>query len=247
MNYVVLPADLQGYYNIRKKWRMILFWIVMGLFASWTYIVSWNTEAFSKIQKTNQSKSASFTRVKHFGTKMKKFDDTVEIPYLEAAISYAGLRKPEPIKNIVFHKTHKCSSTTIQNILFRYAMNNELLVVLPKIGYSFSKFKYNTIQNTEWYQAGIQPHIFCLHNIWDGSEVAKLYKNKRPYYFSILRDPLSVLISSWDYYGFDNMLGMDLEGFAYFVAKSNGMYVLPNHIVLEILSDIINFGDCRWN
>ena len=134
-----------------------------------------------------------------------------------------NLKNSEHIKNIVFHKTHKCSSTTIQNILFRYAINNELLVVLPKVGHNFLKFKYQKIQNTEWYQAGIQPHIFCLHSIWDGSEVAKLFKNEKPYYFSIIRDPLSLLISSWDYFGFDRMLEMDLEGFASLVAKSKGM------------------------
>ena len=162
--------------------------------------------------------------MKHFGTKVKKFDEKEEKPYnLEAAISHVGLKNSEPIKNIVFHKTHKCSGTTIQNILFRYAINNELLVVLPKVGHNFLKFKYQKIQNTEWYQAGIQPHIFCLHSIWDGSEVAKLFKKERPYYFSIIRDPLSLLISSWDYFGFDRMLEMDLERFASLVAKSKGM------------------------
>ena len=32
---------------------------------------------------------------------------------------------------IVFQKTHKASSSTIQNILLRYAMNHDLVVVLP--------------------------------------------------------------------------------------------------------------------
>ena len=224
MNYVVLPADLKFYCkNIRVKWRMILFWIVMGLFASWTYFISWNnSQAFSKIQKPKESQNGSIIVVKQFGTdtKLKK------APYPEATISNIGLKNPpkQAITNIVFHKTHKCSSTTIQNILFRFAMNNELLVVLPERGYSFSQFNYKSIQNTEWYRAGIQPNIFCLHNIWKGSEIAKLYKNQRPYYFSILRDPLSVLISSWDYYGFDKMFGMDLEGFAYLVEKAKGIF-----------------------
>ena len=37
--------------------------------------------------------------------------------------------KPKTV--IVFHKTHKCSSTTIQNILLRYAHYHQLNVVLP--------------------------------------------------------------------------------------------------------------------
>ena len=62
-----LLAKLQVNYNsIRKKWRMILFWfifgiILIGLFAS--YNISWNTEAFSQIQKIKQSKNGdSITR-----------------------------------------------------------------------------------------------------------------------------------------------------------------------------------------
>ncbi len=34
---------------------------------------------------------------------------------------------------IVFHKTHKCSSSSIQNFLMRYAKKHELNLVLPKV------------------------------------------------------------------------------------------------------------------
>ena len=158
-----------------------------------------------------------------------------------SATSSTGIAKPESAKYVVFHKTHKCSSTTIQNILFRYAMNNKLVVVLPKSGYSFSKFNYHSIQNTEWYQAGKQPNIFCLHNVWNGPEVAKLYENRIPYYFSILRDPLSQFISSWDYNGFSHFLNMSIEQFANTVAQVDlkgkaECYYISNCTVLQ------NFG-----
>ena len=35
--------------------------------------------------------------------------------------------------DIVFHKTHKCSSSSIQNFLMRYAKKHELTLVLPKV------------------------------------------------------------------------------------------------------------------
>jgi hypothetical protein len=35
--------------------------------------------------------------------------------------------------DIVFLKTHKCSSSSIQNFLLRYARQYELTVVLPKV------------------------------------------------------------------------------------------------------------------
>ena len=64
-------------------------------------------------------------------------------------------KKPE--KYVYFHKTHKCSSTTIQNILFRYAMNNDLVLVLPQHGEHFTstsdKFHSQMVQNTDWMQA----------------------------------------------------------------------------------------------
>ena len=61
-----------------------------------------------------------------------------------------------PQRYVVFQKTHKCSSTTIQNILLRYAMNHDLLLVLPKEGihlsHSSNKFNSLFIQDAEWYQ-----------------------------------------------------------------------------------------------
>ena len=40
----------------------------------------------------------------------------------------------EAKRKIVFHKTHKCSSTTIQNILFRYTKKHSLHLALPDRG-----------------------------------------------------------------------------------------------------------------
>ena len=40
----------------------------------------------------------------------------------------------EAKRKIVFHKTHKCSSTTIQNILFRYTKKHALHLALPDRG-----------------------------------------------------------------------------------------------------------------
>ena len=78
-------------------------------------------------------------------------------------------------KIVVFHKTHKCSSTTLQNILLRYAYNYNFNVVLPEKGNQLpadSGFKASAVHNTDWYRAGLQPQIFCLHNRWSYSQVA---------------------------------------------------------------------------
>ena len=79
------------------------------------------------------------------------------------------MAKP-PVRYIVFQKTHKCSSTTIQNILLRYAMNHDLVLVLPKDGIHLSqstKFNSMFIQDSEWYQVHILQHnIVYFYKAW---------------------------------------------------------------------------------
>ena len=41
------------------------------------------------------------------------------------------------------------------------------MAVLPNTGHHLSSenlFYSNTLNNTKWYQAGLHPNIFCLHN-----------------------------------------------------------------------------------
>ena len=96
----------------------------------------------------------------------------------------------KPIQDVVFHKTHKTSSSSIQNILLRYAKSNNLTVILPRKGHHLGenrKFDIRFVSDSPWFKAGLQPNIFCLHNIWNGPEVSKIYGNKKPFHFSIIR------------------------------------------------------------
>ena len=126
-----------------------------------------------------------------------------------------GHKRPPPVKQIkcqnpeqfvVFHKTHKCAGTSIQRILLRYAHKHNLTLVLPSNGVHLQFYideHVNNVNNTEWFKAGLIPNIFCLHSHhWSYSEVAKLMSKSltKPVYFSILRDPVSVFMSAWDYY-----------------------------------------------
>ena len=81
----------------------------------------------------------------------------------------------DPKQFVVFHKTHKCSSTTIQNILLRYAYKHNLTVVLPSQGNEVKLPFSSSIKTTEWFRAGLIPNIFCLHNHrWSYLQVAEL-------------------------------------------------------------------------
>ena len=109
----------------------------------------------------------------------------------------------QPKKSIAFLKTHKCASTTIQNILLRYAKKHELNLVLGTggnyIGYP-NGFSIRDVENTPWYQAGVQPDIFCLHSIWSNFSAIKQVMGQDAIHFTILRDPIDTFISMWDYF-----------------------------------------------
>ena len=112
----------------------------------------------------------------------------------------------QPAKSIAFLKTHKCSSVTVQNILLRYAKKHVLNLVLGKtgnlIGYP-DGFSIKAIENTPWYQAGIQPDIFCCHSRWSNFSAVKQIMGSDTIFFTIIRDPIDTFISMWDYYQID--------------------------------------------
>ena len=89
--------------------------------------------------------------------------------------------------------------------MLRYALKHELNIVLPKSGNYLghkSPFSADLLIGTPWQIAGLHYNLFCLHNRWNGAEVEKLFgrmKNQRPIYFTILRDPVDLFISLWDY------------------------------------------------
>ena len=66
---------------------------------------------------------------------------------------------------------------------------------------------------------GQEYSVFCLHHVpgtWDHVRVKELIGDRDgdAKYFSIVRDPVDLFISMWDYYDFSGTLKMDLETFA---------------------------------
>ena len=78
-----------------------------------------------------------------------------------------------------------------------------------------SGFQLSAINGALWKIANMSPNILTLHTRWNQKNVAKLFSQKKPFYFSILRDPVSLFISFWDYYGVSKQLkGQKLQDFA---------------------------------
>ena len=96
-------------------------------------------------------------------------------------------------RKIGFLKTHKCASSTIQNILMRFAIKNDLNVVLPKeyniLGKEFvDHFDRKIIKNTLWERAALKYDIFLCHTRWNHTSISEvLNDHNNVFYFSILR------------------------------------------------------------
>ena len=139
------------------------------------------------------------------------------------------------MKKIVFHKTHKCASSSIQNLLLRSAIKRNLNVVVPLTGNYVGRyvpFHRSTMWGSPWAKAQMSYDLFCLHNIWNYPEVNYIMGGDRANtaYFSILRDPVELFISLWDYAQFPVYYGgITLEQYI-LKDKSKGKYRDRNKI-----------------
>ena len=105
-----------------------------------------------------------------------------------------------PQRNIMFLKTHKTGSTTVQNILVRHAEKNNLFVGLPK-GNDF-RFQYSHGRKFEKQFVVPSKHeinILCHHMRFDREQVGSVMPEDTKY-FTILREPAELFASYFDYF-----------------------------------------------
>ncbi|NXL22480.1 G3ST2 sulfotransferase, partial [Setophaga kirtlandii] len=103
--------------------------------------------------------------------------------------------------NVMFLKTHKTASSTVLNVMFRFAERHNLTVALPAnellhLGYP-STFMARFVEGFE--TIGQNYNIMCNHLRFNPLEVKKVMP-ANTFYFSILRNPISLLESSYIYY-----------------------------------------------
>lgn len=109
-----------------------------------------------------------------------------------------------PVTNIMFLKTHKTASSTILNILYRFSESHNLTTALPEgsrvhLGYPWlfvTRYVEGLKQDNR-----LQHHfnIMCNHLRFNYPEVQKVMPSDT-FYFSILRNPVFQLESSFIYY-----------------------------------------------
>ncbi|GFR60453.1 galactose-3-O-sulfotransferase 3 [Elysia marginata] len=104
-------------------------------------------------------------------------------------------------RQVVFIKVHKAASSTVQNILLRFAMARNLSALLPRQGPIISQHK------PVFSRADVVPHpegkasfdILCSHVIYDKEQLSIYFPETAPR-VAILREPLRQTISALVYY-----------------------------------------------
>ncbi|XP_071941584.1 galactosylceramide sulfotransferase-like [Antedon mediterranea] len=107
-----------------------------------------------------------------------------------------------PRKNIAFFKMHKCSSSTVQNILFRYGDEHNLNFVLPLqgnyLGYGLFDKHHIRPFNTKYY------NILCHHTRFSYKGMLEVLPPDAVF-VTILRDPVTMFESMFTYSKYDSL------------------------------------------
>lgn len=111
-------------------------------------------------------------------------------------------KKCKPIKNVIFLKTHKTGSSTVINIMQRYAHTHGLKVALPNITHFLGW--PNTFEEKYVFEhkAGMKYNILCNHARFHRDRMLKLMADKDTKIVTIIRDPLYQFESTAVYLNF---------------------------------------------
>ncbi|XP_034637757.1 galactose-3-O-sulfotransferase 2-like [Trachemys scripta elegans] len=108
----------------------------------------------------------------------------------------------KPKTHVVFLKVHKSASSTVMNILFRFGEMHNLNFALPVNGASQLGYPYYFLaESVEGFTAGntSEFNIMCHHMRFQQVQVQRVMPSST-FYFSILRNPIHLMESSFTYY-----------------------------------------------
>ena len=113
-----------------------------------------------------------------------------------------------PHHNVAFIKCMKCATETVGNILRRYALSNDLSVVLPVdkkiyLGWPFSIVESDFRPSSRGYNMLIE------HAVYNGSYMREVM-NANTQFITIIREPLDMFFSTLHYFNVFNII--EIEG-----------------------------------
>ncbi|XP_047485713.1 galactosylceramide sulfotransferase-like isoform X1 [Penaeus chinensis] len=120
-----------------------------------------------------------------------------------------------PQHHVMFLKTHKCASSTVQNIFLRYGYTNNLTFALPGGG--------NYLGNPGLFKAGLIPKnllppsgkvdIFAVHTRLNFKEHSSVLHNDTRW-VTLVRDPATLYESLFNFFHLKNGYNLDLSSFS---------------------------------
>ncbi|XP_076349211.1 galactosylceramide sulfotransferase-like isoform X1 [Tachypleus tridentatus] len=126
--------------------------------------------------------------------------------------------------NVVFLKTHKTGSSSIQNVLMRFGYNQDLLFALPKKGNYFGHprpFHHAMIPNlTKPVTGKSHYNIFTHHTRFNYLEL-KRSMPENTVFITILRDPVELFESLYSYYSLNDFYKTPLSHFSVNISEEN--------------------------
>ncbi|XP_063042864.1 galactose-3-O-sulfotransferase 3-like [Engraulis encrasicolus] len=106
--------------------------------------------------------------------------------------------------SVVFLKTHKTGSSTVQNILFRFAERHNLTVAMP-VSKCHHMFCYPLPFRAQFvHKNTVPPDVLTNHARLDVAEMRRLMP-KDTRFFTILREPVAMFESSFSYFRSESM------------------------------------------
>lgn len=146
--------------------------------------------------------------------------------------------------NAAFLKVHKAGSTTVMNIFLRFAVGNDLNIVLPKkwqgsgfnyLGYGKTLSRKNIVPlpSNETY------NILCNHVIYDKAGFDDVMPADSAY-IGIIREPASHFVSASVYYGFYNHVRKIM--FNRYKLNLTDSYPKNNNVLSEFLKNPNDFN-----
>lgn len=113
--------------------------------------------------------------------------------------SHSASRLKPKQTNVAFLKTHKTASSTVQNLLFRFAERNNLTVALPVQSCGHQFCYPHTFTAHYVHPHTLPPNIITNHMRFNKAELQRLMP-QNTVYMTILREPSTMFESSFTYY-----------------------------------------------
>ncbi|XP_022657164.1 galactosylceramide sulfotransferase-like isoform X1 [Varroa destructor] len=118
-------------------------------------------------------------------------------------------------EHIFFMKTHKCASSSLQNVFFRYGDKHNLTIALPLTNANYfghpAFFNRSMLQmETTHTRQPIVYSIFASHTRFHHGEVRKVMPTDT-IYITILRDPVGLFGSMYSYYDLHTAYKLSLQ------------------------------------